>query len=139
MRLVPSTVTRELSVQVVVPIDGPNEVSVAMRYDTVDPYAVHAVFRVADDQQVAWVFSRELLTEGLDQPSGDGDVRIWPESLQGRDVICISLRSPDGEALLRAPAEALIEFLSSAYALCPRGNERGHLKIDRALKALFAR
>jgi hypothetical protein len=132
-----SSVTRELSVQVVAPTDGPNEVSVALRYDTADPYAVHAVFRVAVDQQVTWVFARELLNKGLGEASGDGDVRIWPVREDGHEVVCIVLRSPDGEAVLHARPDDLVEFLGSAYALCPAGNESQHLQIDRALGALF--
>jgi hypothetical protein len=133
-----SSVTRELIVQVVAPADGPSQVSVAMRYDTADPYAVHAVFRVAADQQVTWVFARELLSTGLDEASGDGDVRIWPASHGGDVVVCIELRSPDGEAVLHARPDDLVDFLDSAYALCPAGNESQHLQIDRALGALFA-
>jgi hypothetical protein len=136
---VASTVTRELSLQIVAPVDGPNEVTVVMRYDTADPFAVHAVFRVAERQQVAWVFARELLTDGLQEPTGDGDVRIWPAVEAGHDVVCISLCSPDGEALLHAPVDQLVEFLSSAYAVCPRGRELRYLQIDRELAALFAR
>lgn len=138
MRAVSSTVTRELNMHVVAPSDGPGQVAVSMRYDTADPYAVHAVFRVAADQQIAWVFARELLTQGLDQPSGDGDVNISPASNEGRESVSIMLRSPDGEALIAAPLDDVVEFLSAAYALCPRGRESSHLKIDRALGALFA-
>ena len=138
MRVVSSSVTRELSMHVVVPSDGPREVAVSLRYDTADPYAVHCVFRVGPEQQIAWVFARELLSLGLDEPSGDGDVRIGPGCDQVGDVVCITLRSPDGEASLRAATEDVIEFLSAAYALCPRGREPQHLEIDRALVALFA-
>ena len=138
MKVAPSTVTRELTLEVVAPIDGPTHVGVAMHYDTADPYAVHAVFRVAPDQQVAWVFARELLSAGLEAPSGDGDVRIWPASHEGCEVVCIALHSPDGDALLHAPVDELAEFLSSAYALCPLGREPQLLQIDRALGALFA-
>jgi hypothetical protein len=94
--------------------------------------------RVAPDQYVAWVFARELLAEGLDQPAGDGDVCIWPASNEGREVVCITLRSPDGEALLQARVDAVVEFLAAAYALCARGRETQNLQIDRALGALFA-
>ena len=138
MRVASSTVTREVCVQVVAPIDGPSQVGVSMHYDTADPYAVHAVFRVAAEQQVAWVFARELLSEGLDRHSGDGDVHLWPASDAGHEVVCIALRSPDGEALLQAPADDLVDFLSSTYALCPRGREPHHLQVDRALGAFFA-
>jgi Streptomyces sporulation and cell division protein, SsgA len=138
MSVVSSTVTRELSVQVVAPSEGPRRVVVVLRYDTLDPYAVHAVFRVGQGQQVTWVFARELMTHGLDQAAGDGDVRIWPGCHEGRDVVRIALRSPDGEALLQAPLDEVVEFLSASYGLCPRGREQHHLDIDRALGALFA-
>jgi Streptomyces sporulation and cell division protein, SsgA len=137
MTAVSSTVTREISVAIIAPDDGPSQVSVAMLYDTADPFAVHAQFQVALDQQITWVFSRELLAEGLDRASGDGDVRIWPNLDEGRDVVGIALRSPDGEALLQAGAEGLVDFLTATYALCPRGRESSHLEIDRALDALF--
>ena len=133
-----SSVTRALTAQVLAPLDGPSEVSVVLRYDTADPYAVHAMFHVAVDQQVSWVFARELLAQGMVEVSGDGDVRIWPTLDGGREVVCVVLRSPDGEALLQAPAARLGEFLSAAHALCPRGREARHLQIDRALVALFA-
>jgi Streptomyces sporulation and cell division protein, SsgA len=133
-----TSITRELTAQVLAPLDGPGEVEVGLRYDTADPYAVHAVFRVSVDQQISWVFARELLAQGMTEPSGDGDVRIWPTSHDGREVVCIVLRSPDGEALLQAPAVQLDEFLSAAYSICARGREARHLQIDRALVALFA-
>jgi hypothetical protein len=133
-----STVTRQLTVQVLAPPDGPGEVSVELRYDTGDPYAVRAMFRVAADQQISWVFARELLAEGMTGASGDGDVRIWPTRQEGSDLVCIVLRSPDGEALLQAQSVEVAEFLDASFALCPRGRESRHLEIDRALVALFA-
>ena len=133
-----TSVTRELSVEVVAPTDGPRHVAVTLHYDTADPYAVRAVFRVALDQQVTWVFARDLLSTGLDEAAGDGDVRIWPIRHDGVTVARIVLRSPDGEAVLHASFDDLVEFLTSAFALCPRGCESQHLQIDRALGVLFA-
>jgi len=133
-----TSITRELTAQVLAPLDGPGDVEVVLRYDTADPYAVHATFQVALDQQISWVFARELLAQGMAEPSGDGDVRIWPTTAEGREVVCIVLRSPDGEALLQAEAVQLGEFLSAAYSLWTRGREARHLHIDRALVALFA-
>jgi hypothetical protein len=133
-----SSVTRELTVQVLAPLDGPSEVSVDLHYDTTDPFAVRAMFRVTSDQQVSWVFARELLAQGMTEASGDGDVRIWPTWADGREVVRIVLRSPDGEALLQTESVELLEFLTTSFALCPRGHESRHLQIDRALVALFA-
>jgi hypothetical protein len=133
-----SSVTRELTVQVLAPLDGPSEVSVDLHYDTTDPFAVRAMFRVASDQQVSWVFARDLLARGMTQASGDGDVHIWPTWADGREVVRIVLRSPDGEALLQTRSVELLEFLTTSFALCPPGRESHHLQIDRALGALFA-
>jgi hypothetical protein len=133
-----SSVTRELTVQVLAPLDGPSEVSVDLHYDTTDPFAVRAMFRVTSDQQVSWVFARELLAQGMTEASGEGDVRIWPTWADGREVVRIVLRSPDGEALLQTESVELLEFLTTSFALCPRGHESRHLQIDRALVALFA-
>ena len=40
MTAVSATVTREFSVAIIAPDDGPSQVSVAMHYDTADPFAV---------------------------------------------------------------------------------------------------
>jgi hypothetical protein len=133
----PSTVTRELIVQLVAPGDGSVSLPVVMRYDVADPFAVHATFCTGQGDGVSWVFARELLTTGVHRASGEGDVRVWPSWNAGHEVIFIALTSPDGEALLQAPTRALMEFLSCTYSLCAQGQERDHLDLDRAIEALF--
>ena len=137
MAALSSTVTRDLCVQVIAPAEGPRQLPVALHYDTSDPYAIQAVFHAARDQEIAWVFARELATQGLDPPSGEGAVRIWPAFDDGCEVVRIALRSPDGEALLQVDYDEVVDFLSSTYTLCPRGREQRHLHIDHALGALF--
>src|SRR4026208_2223438 len=99
----PTTVTREVTVQLVAPGDGSVSLPVVLHYDVVDPYAVHATFRTGQGGGVSWVFARELLALGVHRPSGDGDVRVWPSWSSGAEVVFIGLTSPDGEALLQAP------------------------------------
>jgi hypothetical protein len=135
---VPSTVTRELTVELVAPGDGSIPLPVVLHYDVGDPYAVHATFRTGQGEGVAWVFARELLTLGVHRPCGDGDVRVWPSWTAGTEVVFIALASPDGEALLQAPSADLVDFLGRTYALCPQGQEREHLDLDRAIEALLA-
>lgn len=135
---VPSTVTRELMVQLVAPGDASIALPVILHYDTQDPYAVHANFRTGQGDGVSWVFARELLTLGVHSPAGDGDVRVWPSWSAGAEVVFIGLTSPDGEALLQAPTRELVDFLGRTYALCPQGQEREHLDVDRAIEALLA-
>src|SRR4051795_13355679 len=134
----PSTVTREVMVQLVAPGDGSVSLPVVLHYDTADPYAVHATFRTGQGDGVSWVFARELLTMGVQRPAGDGDVRVWPSWTGGSEVVFIGLTSPDGEALLQAPTRDTVDFLGRSYALCPEGQERSHLDLDRAIQVLLA-
>jgi len=134
---VPTTVTRELTVQLVAPGDGSVALPVVLHYDLADPYAVHATFRTGSGEGVAWVFARELLTLGVHRPTGDGDVRVWPSWSAGAEVVFIGLTSPDGEALLQAPTRDLVDFLGHTYSLCAQGQERQHLDVDRAIQALL--
>jgi hypothetical protein len=134
----PSTVTREVIVQLVAPGDGSVSLPVVLHYDTADPYAVHATFRTGQGDGVSWVFARELLTVGVQRPTGDGDVRVWPSWNAGSEVVFIGLTSPDGEALLQAATSEMMDFLARSYALCAQGQERSHLDLDRAIEALLA-
>jgi hypothetical protein len=134
----PSTVTRELTVELVAPGDGGVSLPVVMHYDVADPYAVHATFRTGQGEGVSWVFARDLLTLGVHRPTGDGDVRVWPSWSAGTEVVFIGLTSPDGEALLQAASGDLIDFLGQTYAVCQQGEERLHLDLDREIEALLA-
>lgn len=138
MGFAPATVTRELTMEVVVPADGPQHVPVVMRYDTADPYAVCAEFHSAPGHAVAWRFARELMSNGISAPAGEGDVRIWPFSCHSAGRVRIALTSPEGQALVQAATSEVVEFLSESYSLCPPGEEAGHLDVDGALKALLA-
>jgi hypothetical protein len=63
---------------------------------------------------------------------------VWPSSEAGQQVVFISLSSPEGEALLEAPAPALATFLERTYATVAAGDESMHLNIDAALTQLIA-
>jgi hypothetical protein len=67
-----------------------------------------------------------------------GDVRVWPSSETGVDVVYVSLSSPEGEALLEAPARELSMFLKRTYVAVPAGSESAYLDIDGALANLLA-
>ena len=134
----PSTVTREMTVQLVAPGDGSLPLPVVLHYDVSDPYAVHATFRTGHGDGVSWVFARELFTLGVHRAAGDGDVRVWPSWSAGREVVFLGLTSPDGEALLQAPTRQLVDFLGRTYALCAQGQEEDHLDVDAAIEALLA-
>lgn len=133
-----TTVTRELTVHLTAPGDACIALPVVLRYDLGDPYAVHATFHTGQDEGVSWVFARELLSQGVRQPAGDGDVRVWPSWGVAGEMIFISLTSPDGEALLQAPVRDVVDFLARTNGVCAQGRERDHLDLDGAIEALLA-
>jgi hypothetical protein len=138
MNPVSSSVSRGISVDVAAPNERAIRIPMALHYDTGDPFAVRAVFGAGQDNEVTWVFARELLTLGVSRRAGEGDVRIWPSWSDGREVLCIALVSPDGEALLQTSAAEVAEFLSCTFSLCPWGTEAELLDLDSELEALLA-
>ena len=108
-------------------------------FDPADPYAV-AMHIESRSGTVVWTFARDLLANGIYQPSGDGDVQIWPcLSPSGEAVIIIELRSPDGAAVLQAPSRTVHGFLARTHHVVPMGEESAHLRLDDMISALLAR
>jgi len=138
MNCASSTVTRQLVMDVVTPDDRLEQVTVLLRYDTADPYAVSAEFLTESGQQVRWFLARDLMSGGLMDATGEGDVRVWPASHRGRSLVNIALMSHDGHAVVQAAAEDVVDFLGSSFALCPPGAESHYLDVDAALRVLLA-
>ncbi|RJQ75681.1 SsgA family sporulation/cell division regulator [Pseudonocardiaceae bacterium YIM PH 21723] len=112
-------------------------VQVELRYDTRDPYAVVAAFRTGRSGWVEWVFSRDLLADGLIADAGDGDVRIRPV-IDEPEIVVIELSSPSGHAMFEASAQELAEFLDRTYDVVMPGNENLWVNVDDALTHLIA-
>ena len=117
------------------PPNPPVPVQVELRYDTRDPYAVQAAFRTGRAGWVEWVFSRDLLTEGLIDAAGDGDVRIRPS--EGESVE-MELSSPSGHATFRALAREISEFLQRTHEVIEPGAEDDWLDLEHALGLLLS-
>ena len=95
-------VTENVELEFVDPQGEATSIDADLVFDPADPYAVTMVFRTGV-QEVLWTFGRELLVEGLYEPTGDGDVHVWPcLSSDGSAVVIIELCSPDGELLVQA-------------------------------------
>ncbi|MGH3546251.1 MAG: SsgA family sporulation/cell division regulator [Mycobacteriales bacterium] len=149
------------------PKGKPAPVSATLRYAGTDPYAVYVVFHLRRGQaathasvsgttcteappvpssgshsadfagDISWTFSRELLADGLDAPSGYGDVRIWPWNSSGRQSVALALSSPDGYALFEAPRSVVKRFLDRCYGCVPAGVEEHYIDIDTSLANLL--
>ena len=98
---------RELELSLVLSPEHSIPVPARFSYRTDDPYAVHVTFHLGSDHPVHWTFARELLVEGVFRPCGYGDVRVWPTRVRDRRVVLMALSSPNGDALLEAPAEVV--------------------------------
>lgn len=136
-----STITAALELHLVV-AGGPSlPVPAAARYDVADPWAVSVTFQTGGegDGTVEWLFARQLLTEGVAGPVGEGDVRVWP-SVSGHDrVISIAMTSPSGSALFEIDRDSLVEFLQQTYLAVPTGSEAEVIDLDAELAHLLGR
>ena len=133
-----TVVERELELKLILSPELAIPVPARLSYRTDDPYAVHIAFHVTSEHPVHWTFSRDLLVEGVFRPCGQGDVRVWPTKREGRSVVLMALSSPDGDALLEAPAVQVSAWLERTLRVVPPGTEGGQLGLDDALDQLLA-
>ena len=134
-----TVVERELELKLVLSPARRVPVPARLGYLTDDPYAVHVTFHIDTQHPVYWTFARDLLVEGVFRPCGQGDVRVWPTKTEGRGVVLMALSSPDGDALLEAPAAAVSAWLERTLRAVPPGTEGRQLGIDDGLAELLAR
>lgn len=116
--------------------DAPVPVQVDLTYQSRDPFAVQASFRTGGGSAVDWVFARDLLHDGLIAPSGTGDVRVRPMTLDPNRVQ-LELSSPSGHAVFTTCAQTLGDFLHRTYDAVPPGREYSWLDFDLALSELL--
>jgi hypothetical protein len=108
-----------------------------LRYDIADPYAVTLAFPL-EDGDITWTFGRDLLLDGLYEPTGMGDVHIWPcVDSEGHAVVIIELQSFGTEALIQARLSDLHPFVDRATALVPPGTESAYVDVDTAVAAIL--
>ena len=102
-----------------------------------DPLAVELLLTPQPDHPALprgrWIVLRDFLRYGLDEPTGDGDVRIRPDLPRGR--VCLELARPGRAARVSLPRTTALEFLSRTEHAVPCGSERS----EEALDALLAR
>jgi hypothetical protein len=137
-----TTVSAELGFLLVIPRQASVPVTASLFYTGDDPYAVRMVFHAGTDEAVQWIFARDLLTAGLTEPAGEGDVLAWPSpsgEASSAPVLNIVLSSPYGQAHLQAPMAAMAEFLRRSYDAIPAGREGEFFDIGAELDSLLWR
>jgi hypothetical protein len=114
-------------------------------YSASRPYEVRVAFLTGEPEPVTWTFGRDLLREGLERPSGPGDVHIapspyarsaYPLGLPERQL-AMKVTSPHGDASFLMNWDEVAAFLNRTYNLVPAYSEGTHLDIDADLVALL--
>lgn len=138
MDTAPVSITRPITLELIDTAGAATPLQAELRYDKNDPYAVSACFRTGSTE-VRWTFARELLDSGRYEPTGDGDVHVWPcLDARGHAVTIIELSSPDGEALMQARSEEVNDFLARCEALVPTGSEDALVDMDAFLTEVLS-
>ena len=131
-------ITESVELEFVDPQGEATSIDADLVFDPADPYAVTMVFRTGV-QEVLWTFGRELLVEGLYEPTGDGDVHVSPAlSLTGRAMVSIELSSPDGHLVLQAPSSDIHDFLARSAAVVAPGTESDYFDVDLLINQVLA-
>jgi hypothetical protein len=108
----------------------------AFHYAAIDPLAVTMVI-MSHDGPVPWTFARDLLVEGFYEPTGDGDVHVWPcLDTDGAAVLIVELESPAGGTLLQFRSKDVEQFIRSSLATTPQGAEE--YDVDEWIQELLA-
>jgi hypothetical protein len=122
-----------------VDMDGQSTpVEAELAFDAADPFAVSILFK-AEPVPVRWTFARDLLIDGFYEPTGDGDVHVWPcLSSDGSAVVIVELNSPQGEVLVQVSSRAVAAFNQQMLAIVPMGSEADLVDFDAELTQLLA-
>jgi hypothetical protein len=132
------TVTRVVTLELIDSTGAATPLETELSYNSRDPFAMTATFMTVAGQ-VRWTFGRDLLIGGLYEPTGDGDVHVWPcLDNQAHSVVIIELCSPDGEALVQARTVDITAFVEQMTAAVPQGDEGAFLDVDATISAIFA-
>jgi Streptomyces sporulation and cell division protein, SsgA len=130
-------VAHPITMRCVDPLGISRDLATTFEYDPKDPYAVVVAFP-AGDAVIRWAFCRTLISRGLTDPVGEGDVQVWPSTDEhGRGVVILEFRSPSGHLLAEAPTRELYRFITRSLALVPYGSEAAHLDVDELIADLL--
>ncbi len=104
-----------------------------------DPLAVEILLVAQPDHPALprgrWVVLRDFLRYGLEEPTGDGDVRIRPD--EQRDRVQLELARTGRAACVSVPRSTAREFLGRTERVVPSGSERSGPALDALLARLL--
>lgn len=129
-------IAHDLQMQVVLDDSTRVALTATLEYNAGDPFAMSATFHTGDGD-ITWVFARDLLSDGLRDEVGEGDIRIRPGHPSNGGHVLISLSSPSGTARIEASRSDLASFVNDVFTAVPAGSEWMHLNFDHELSELL--
>lgn len=105
---------------------------VVFSYDRRDPFAV--TLNVASGEtKVEWVFSRDLLKDGLTMVVGEGDLLIYPDE----GAVVIEMYTADSELRLECARRGVQSFVAGMYEAVPEESVSVSDELDRVLEEIL--
>lgn len=114
-----------LTLRIALGRDKVGTVPTRFRYEPARPYEVLVTFHLGRPDEVDWVFSRELLRDGLIGLTGQGDVRLWPAHCPCHGAtLHLALESPTAARCWRPPRRGCGTGWTGRTPRCPRAPSR---------------
>lgn len=134
----PRVHVQELGLRCVDPRGVFREVTAEFVFDPADPYAVWLTLPWVDGIH-RWAICRSLVSGGLTDPVGEGDVQLWPSTDEsGSGVVVLDLWSAGVHVVGEVSTRELYRFLTRTLAVVPFGSEREHLDVDDLIDDLLS-
>lgn len=119
---------------------GPGRLTVLrLRWSAGDALAVELLLTAQPEHPALprgeWVVLRDFLRYGLEEPTGDGTVRIRPD--EARDRVWLELERYGRPACVSIPRATVRAFLDRTELAVPSGTERSQEALDRLLDRLM--
>ena len=133
----PTVIEQPVEARLVAAAPQMPSIPATLHYDRDDPFAVHMTFpapATLEGVEVCWTFARDLLAAGMQEPEGDGDVRVRP---YGYDRTVLEFHAPEGTAVVHVRSGELRRFLEATGELVPTGLEHLRLDLDHELAELM--
>ena len=103
-----------------------------------DPLAVVLTLAAQPDHpslpRGEWAVLRDFLRYGVEEPTGDGMVRISPG---GEDLVVLELLGEAKPYVMRVRADLICEFLDATEAIVPTGSEADDAVLDALISRLL--
>ena len=103
-----------------------------------DPLAVVLTLAAQPDHpslpRGEWAVLRDFLRYGVEEPTGDGNVRVRPD---GNGAVVLELLGEAKPYLLHVPSTIICEFLDATEAIVPTGAEADDSAIDALISRLL--